>query len=78
MPEEKAIATLDTPVDELEQKLVDETDIDELKNIINIFNLNIKKKDILRTSKLSDLQDRVTEQIGQRLEYNAGAFSYKP
>ena len=40
MPEEKAIATLDTPVDELEQKLVDETDIDELKNIINIFNLN--------------------------------------
>ena len=24
MPEEKAIATLDTPVDELEQKLVDE------------------------------------------------------
>ena len=77
MPEEKAIATLDTPVDELEQKLVDETDIDELKNIINLFNLNIKKKDILRTSKLSDLQDRVTEQIGQRLEYNAGAFSNK-
>ena len=77
MPEEKAIATLDTPVDELEQKLVDETDIDELKNIINLFNLNIKKKDILRTSKLSDLEDRVTEQIGQRLEYNAGAFSNK-
>ena len=77
MPEEKAIATLDTPVDELEQKLVDETDIDELKNIINLFNLNIKKKDILRTSKLSDLQDKVTEQIGQRLEYNAGAFSNK-
>ena len=77
MPEEKAIATLDTPVDELEQKLVDETDIDELKNIINLFNLNIKKKDILRTSKLSDLQDKVTEQIGQRLEYNAAAFSNK-
>ena len=36
MSEEKAIATLDTPVDELEQKLVDETDIDELKNIINL------------------------------------------
>ena len=33
MPEEKAIATLDTPVDELEQKLVDETDIDELKQL---------------------------------------------
>ena len=68
MPEEKAIATLDTPVDELEQKLVDETDIDELKNIINLFNLNIKKKDILRTSKLSDLQDKETEQIEKRIE----------
>ena len=42
MPEEKAIATLDTPVDELEQKLVDETDIDELKNIINLFKNNVK------------------------------------
>lgn len=77
MPDEKAIATLDTPVEELEQKLVSETDIDELKNIINLFNLNIKKKDILRTNKLNDLQDKVTEQIGQRLEYNAGAFSNK-
>ncbi|MDY5928892.1 MAG: hypothetical protein SPJ27_02510 [Candidatus Onthovivens sp.] len=77
MPEEKSTATLDTPVDELEQKLVDETDIDELKNIINLFNLNIKKKDILRTSKLSDLQDKVTAQMGERLENNAGAFSNK-
>lgn len=77
MEEGKNLSTLETPVDELEQRLIQETDIDELKNVINLFNLNIKKKDIIRTSKLSDLQDLVTNQIGERLEKNAGAFSNK-
>ena len=77
MEAEKNLSTLETPVDELEQRLIQETDIDELKNVINLFNLNIKKKDIIRTNKLSDLQDLVTSQIGERLEKNAGAFSNK-
>lgn len=77
MEEGKNLSTLEIPVDELEQRLIQETDIDELKNVINLFNLNIKKKDIIRTSKLSDLQDLVTNQIGERLEKNAGAFSNK-
>ena len=77
MPDENNIVTLNSSPEELEQKLIQETDIDELKNVINLFNLNIKKKDILRTNKLSNLQDLVTDQMGERLEKNAGAFSNK-
>ena len=77
MQDENNIVTLNSSPEELEQKLIQETDIDELKNVINLFNLNIKKKDILRTNKLSNLQDLVTEQMGERLEKNAGAFSNK-
>ena len=77
MQGENNIVTLNSSPEELEQKLIQETDIDELKNVINLFNLNIKKKDILRTNKLSNLQDLVTEQMGERLEKNAGAFSNK-
>lgn len=77
MENENNIVTLDTPADELEQRLISETDIDELKNVINLFNLNIKKKDIIRTNKLSNLQDLVTDQMSERLEKNAGAFSNK-
>lgn len=77
MENENNVVTLNTPADELEQRLISETNIDELKNVINLFNLNIKKKDIIRTNKLSNLQDLVTDQMGERLEKNAGAFSNK-
>lgn len=76
MDDDKAIS-LATSKQELEDRLLSETNIDDLQNIINIFNLNIKKKDILRTSKLSDLQDLVFEQMQERLSQNAHAFSNK-
>ena len=69
--------TLDSSPEEIEQQLLSENNIDELTNIINIFNLNIKRKDLVRTSKLNDLQDKITAQMSARLEKNAGEFSNK-
>lgn len=60
---------------ELEEKLIEETDIDNIKNIINLFNLNIRKKDIVRTSKLNDLQDKICNQIDKRLTNKSDEFS---
>jgi len=74
---EQTPVSLDTPIEELEEKLLSENNIDELNNIINIFNLNIKKKDMVRTSKLNDLQDKITLQMQERLTKNAGEFSNK-
>jgi len=61
--------------EELEQKLIQETDIDNIKNIINLFNLNIKKKDIVRTAKLNELQEKVYNQMDKRLSLKADEFS---
>ena len=74
--EDKPIS-LNTPLEELKQKLLTENDLDKLDDIINIFNLNIKRKDIVRTSKLNDLQDKIADQMTLRLTEKANEFSNK-
>ena len=56
-------------------QLQSSTDRDDIEQIINIFNLNLKKKELLRVSKLSDLQDSITDQVEQRLKRHADEFS---
>lgn len=67
--------SLDTPLEELEQKILAETDVDKLKDAVDLFNLNIQKKNIVRTSKLSELQDMIVHQMEQRLDKKADEFS---
>ena len=69
--------SLDTPQEELEKQLLSENDLDRLNQVINLFNLNIKRKDMVRTSKLNDLQDKITDQMSDRLSNRAGEFSNK-
>lgn len=76
LKEDKPIS-LNTPLEELKQKLLTENDLDKLDDIINIFNLNIKRKDIVRTSKLNDLQDKIADQMALRLTEKANEFSNK-
>lgn len=75
MADEKSMVSLGASQEELEQRLLTETDINQLKDIINIFNLNIQRKNIIRTSKLSDLQDKVFTQMSERLDNEAADFS---
>ena len=76
LTEDKPVS-LNTPLEELKQKLLTENDLDKLDDIINIFNLNIKRKDIVRTSKLNDLQDKIADQMALRLTEKANEFSNK-
>lgn len=56
-------------------QLQESSDRNDIEQIINIFNLNLKKKELLRVSKLSDLQDSITDQVEQRLKKHADEFS---
>ena len=47
MDNDRKLITLDTPIEELEEKLLKEKDVDNVKNIIDLFNLNIKKKNVI-------------------------------
>lgn len=77
MDESKDRVTAITPVNELEAKLLSAETNDDIKQIIDIFNLNLKKRDVIRASKLEDLQDLISEQMKLRLEKRAGEFSNK-
>ena len=71
----KELATLSTA--ELETRLMEETDVSEMEQIINMFNINSKKKDIVRVNRLNDLQDKISNQMMERVEKKAGEFSNK-
>lgn len=75
--DKKELPTLRTSNEELTSKLLEEDNIDNIKNIIDLFNLNIKKKDVIRVSKLNDLQDKIYDQINERVTSNPHTFSNK-
>ena len=51
MEDKKDELSLTTSLSDLEQKLIAEQDTQELQQIVDLFNLNIRKKDILRARK---------------------------
>lgn len=77
MDNDKDLIIQDTPLEELELQLLQEDNIDEINKIIDIFNLNIKKKEIVRSGKLSQLQDKISEQMAERIGQHGGEFSNK-
>ena len=64
-------------MNELETRLLEEEDLAKVEDIIKTFNLYIKKKDIVRAHKLSELQDKISEQMQKRMESHADEFSNK-
>ena len=67
--------SLITPMDELEQKILSSDNADELSNVIDIFNLNLKKRNIVRNKKLNDIQDKVVERMLDKIENEPWEFS---
>lgn len=62
-------------INDLETKLMDEDNLDEINKIVEIFNVNLQKKNIIRSAKLSDVQDKVVQQMTDRFENRADSFS---
>lgn len=73
--EELKPVSLETPMDELNDRILNETDIEEFDKIKSIFDLNIKKKEFIRLSKLNDLQDLTVNEMANRLQNRSGEFS---
>lgn len=69
----------DFPVlsDQDKQSLMQSSDKEELTQIIDLFNQNLKKKELLRAGKLSELQDKIVDQAEKRLTKYSDEFSNK-
>ena len=68
-------AKVDQETNEIAQKILDEDNIDNLKSLTALFNLNQAKKNVIRVLKLSGLHDNVTNNIIERFEKHPGEFS---
>ena len=68
---------LDEESKAITEQIIDEESIDELNNLLAKFNLNQKKRNIVRTEMLSRLMDKASVQMVERLDKHAGEFSNK-
>lgn len=66
-----------TPLNELEILLMNENDPDKIQDIVDLFNVNLRKRDIVRSVKLSEAQDRVVDQMLDRVTHEAEGLSTK-
>ena len=64
-------------MNDLSEKLIAETDPDELKELVHMFNMTQAKKEILRVEKYNQLIDAVTNQMQERISKKPGEFSNK-
>lgn len=67
--------SLTTDIDDLENEIMNSEDADELVDIIDLFNINLQKRNIIRNKKLSDVQDKVVERMLEKIESEPWEFS---
>lgn len=73
----RAIEKVDDQVNDVVNKLLEESDVDKAKEILKLFNMNIAKKNAVRVVKLNGLLDRINEQAIARLESHPDEVSNK-
>lgn len=76
---EACVAKIDLNKDteKLAQEVVSATDMGQLKDLTNLFNVNIAKKSVLRIMKLSSLLENVEDEVINRIEKEPDAIKDK-
>lgn len=68
-------SSLDKQNEQTAQEILDAQTLDETKDLLSLFNLNLQKRNVLRILKMNNLLDKVTEQIIERFEKNPHNFT---
>ena len=66
---------LTTPIEQLEKDILSSDDPNELSDIIDLFNLNLQKRNIIRNKKLNDIQDEVVNRMLTKIQEEPWEFS---
>lgn len=72
-----ANSKLDIDNQTLIEKIIDESDSKEVKDLVNQFNLNHTKKQIVRSAIFDQLLDHITDQMQERIIQRGDQFSNK-
>jgi hypothetical protein len=68
-------SSVDSEINSLAQQILQESDPSKAKQLVDLFNWNISKKNTSRILKLNNLYDTVTDQMVTRFENKADQFS---
>ena len=68
MSKAELITKNNSDIEELVDQLINEDSIDKSKEMINLFNVNIAKKNTLRVLKVNELLDKVNEEAIKRVD----------
>ena len=63
-----SIVDIDKKTQDVANDILKANDLSEIKDLTNLFNLNIQKKNIIRLLKLNGLQDTVIDKLIERVE----------
>ena len=66
---------IDQQTAQIAQQIMDETDVEKVKDLTNLFNLNAQKRNVARVLKMTNLLDQVTDQVLTRFERTPDNFS---
>lgn len=68
-------SALDKQATNIAQQILDETDVEKVKDLTALFNLHTKKRNVVRVLKLTHLMDNVTDKMIERFEKTPDNFS---
>ena len=68
-------SSLEEKTKEIAADLLQEEDLEKVKDLTNLFNLNSRKKNVVRVMKMDKLLDKVTDQVVERFEKTPDNFS---
>lgn len=72
-----SVVPLDAQTAKVTNELIEEQDLDKVKNLTKLFNLNQAKRNAIRVMKLNSLLDKVSDQMIERFDKKPGEFSNK-
>ena len=62
------LTQLDEKTQQIAQEIIEEQDIDRVKDLTALFNLNAQKRNVMRVIKMNNLLDKVTDQVIERFD----------
>ena len=70
-----AASAIDSKITALVDNIMEEQDPNKTKDLVELFNWNISKKNVERIRKLNNLYDSITDQMIERVDKRADQFS---
>lgn len=75
LQEKLNVDSLDEKTKNIAQEILDTDDVEKVKSLTNLFNVNAQKRNVIRIMKMNSLLDKVTDKVVERFDKTPDNFS---